>query len=99
MTPQEVLEAAKNLTLVDVRETTEYTGHLGHILNTKLIVLSTLSENLKSIPKDKTIVFICRSGSRSANAATVAKNAGFTNVYNMAGGMLLWNELKLPIEK
>ncbi len=99
VTPQEVLEASKELKLVDVREITEYSGELGHAPATQLIVLSTLPGKISTLPKDKPIVFICRSGGRSAQAAAYAKSEGFSQVYNMIGGMLLWNQLQLPIEK
>lgn len=99
VTPQEVLENIAQLKLVDVREVSEYTGELGHAPQTELMVLSTVPENLETLPKDKPIVFICRSGGRSAQAAAYARQQGFENVYNMAGGMLLWNRLQLPTEK
>ncbi|MEQ1721993.1 MAG: rhodanese-like domain-containing protein [Pseudobdellovibrio sp.] len=101
VTPQEVLEASKQLEhvkLIDVREVSEYTGELGHAPQTELLVLSTLPEKLQSLPKDKTIVFICRSGGRSAQAAAYVKSQGFNQVHNMLGGMLLWKQLQLPTE-
>ncbi len=97
--PQEVLENSKDLTLIDVRETSEYNAELGHVAGTKLVVLSTLPQNIKTIPTEKTVVFICRSGGRSSQAASFAKAHGLTHVYNMQGGMLLWNQLLLPTEK
>lgn len=97
--PQEVFENAQNLTLVDVREPAEYTEELGHIESAIFIVLRTLPENLKKIPTDKPIVFICRSGGRSAQASAFAKEQGLQNAYNMQGGMILWNQLQLPVKK
>ena len=99
VTPQEVHEFSSQLILIDVRETYEYTGELGHVANSKLVVLSTLSENINSIAKDKTVVFICKSGGRSSQAAAYAKAHGFSDIYNMTGGMMLWNTLQLPTEK
>ena len=99
VTPQEVLEASKELKLIDVREVSEYTGVLGHVPNTELMVLSALPNKINTLPKDIPIVFICRSGGRSAQATAFAKSEGFTQVYNMMGGMLLWNQLQLPTEK
>lgn len=99
VTPQEVLENTPHLKLIDVREVSEYTGELGHAPQTELIVLSTIPEKIKTLPQDKPIVFICRSGGRSAQAAAFALQNGFKNVYNMTGGMLLWNQLQLPTEK
>ncbi|AGH96473.1 rhodanese-like domain-containing protein [Pseudobdellovibrio exovorus] len=99
VTPQEVFESTEKVKLVDVREISEFTGELGHAPQSELVVLSTLPEKLKSLPQDKTIVFICRSGGRSAQAAAYAKQQGYQNVHNMLGGMLLWNQLQLPTEK
>lgn len=97
--PQEVLDSAQQLNLIDVREVPEFTSELGHVPGSKLVVLSTIPDNLQSLAGDKPVVFICRSGNRSAQAAYFAKTNGFTNVYNMQGGMLLWNQMQLPIEK
>jgi rhodanese-related sulfurtransferase len=96
---QEVLDHKNQLHLIDVRQPEEYTGELGHIANTKLIVLNTIPEQLNSIPKDKHVVFVCRSGGRSAQACAYALSQGYTNVYNMMGGMLMWNQLQFPTEK
>jgi len=96
--PDEVFAKRENLCLVDVRRPDEYTGELGHAPGTTLITLDTLPANMEKIPKDKTVVFICRSGGRSGNATAMAKDQGFENVYNMKGGMLLWNEMGLETE-
>ena len=99
VTPKEVLDQSSELTLIDVREVLEFTGELGHVPGAQLVVLSSLPEKIKSIPREKTIVFLCRSGGRSAQASSFAKANGFSDVYNMQGGMLLWNQLQLPTEK
>jgi rhodanese-related sulfurtransferase len=98
VTPQEVYEQASELYLVDVREDQEYTGELGHVAETRHVKLATIPEQLTTFPKDKTIVFICRSGGRSAQASMFAIQEGYTKVYNMQGGMILWNQLQLPIQ-
>jgi rhodanese-related sulfurtransferase len=64
----------------------------------RLIVLNNLPGEIDSLPKDEPIVFICRSGARSARATAFVQEHGFMDVYNMKGGMLRWNELKLPTE-
>lgn len=96
---QEVFENAQNLNLIDVRQPEEFTGELGHIAQSKLIVLNTIPENLNAISTDKPTVFICRSGGRSAQACAYALSQGHSHVYNMMGGMLMWNQLMLPTEK
>jgi rhodanese-related sulfurtransferase len=98
VSPQEVNEQANSLHLIDVREESEFVGELGHIPSAKLVILSTIPEKIKTLPTDKPIVFVCRSGGRSAQAASFAMQEGLTNVYNMQGGMLLWNQLQLPVE-
>ncbi len=97
--PGDVLAQKDKLVLIDVRRDDEYYGELGHVAGAKLITLDTLDTRLGEIPKDKEVVFICRSGGRSGRAAYFARENGYTQVYNMKGGMLLWNELALPVEK
>lgn len=96
--PKELWEKRNNVLIVDVRRPDEYTGELGHVPGSKLIVLDVLPEQVSSLPKDKTIVFVCRSGARSARASMLASQEGLTSTYNMKGGMLLWNQLKLEVE-
>lgn len=98
ISPGEVNAKASELTIVDVRGPDEYTGELGHIPNSTLITLDTFMDHIDEIPKEKTVVFICRSGRRSANATAIAKDNGFESAYNMKGGMLLWNEMGLATE-
>ena len=98
VSPQELNQNLKKVHLIDVRQPEEFVGDLGHIPNAELIVLDTLSENLEKIPKDKAVVFVCRSGGRSARAAAYAIENGFKNVFNLKGGMLLWNELHFGTE-
>jgi hydroxyacylglutathione hydrolase len=96
--PREVAKKKDQVVLIDVRQPEEYQGDLGHIPGSKLIALDTLPDHLNDIPKDRTVVFVCRSGSRSARAAAFAMENGFSNVYNLKGGMILWNELHLQTE-
>ncbi len=85
--------------LIDVRMPQEFTDELGHIQNSRLIPLPVFAEHLSELPKDGAIVFVCKSGGRSAQASAFAKMNGFDHTYNMAGGMLKWNELLLPVER
>lgn len=92
-------QSAGSLKLIDVRLPEEYTGELGHIPGSELIVLDTIPDHMDQMPKDQTIVFICRSGARSARATAFLQAQGFQSVYNMKGGMIFWNELGLPTER
>lgn len=97
--PQELQKKASSVKLIDVRQPDEFVGELGHIADSELLVLDTLPDKMSQIPKDQTVVFICRSGGRSARAAAFALSNGYSHVYNLRGGMLLWNELALPTLK
>lgn len=94
------IEAQKRLSefdyLIDVRRPKEYNDELGHINGTKLITLQTdFPEAVKKLPKDKSYLFICRSGGRSTKAAQQALIQGITNVSNLDGGMLAWRKAGL----
>lgn len=51
-----------------------------------------LFQQLRALPKDTALVFHCRSGQRSLDAAAYFVGHGFTNVKSMAGGILAWSE-------
>lgn len=97
--PSEVFEKRGSFKIIDVRRPDEFTGELGHIEGAQLLTLDTLDQTLPKLSKDETYVFVCRSGGRSTRAGQYAESLGFKSVYNMRGGMLLWNELGLAIAK
>lgn len=99
VSPAELNEKLADVKLIDVRQPDEFVGELGHIPGAELIVLDTLPDHISDLPKEQTIVFICRSGARSARAAAFAAMNGISNVYNMQGGMIQWNQLQLPVER
>jgi len=104
ITPEQVSEliTTKRPDLIlDVRNPDEYIGELGHVGGTKLIPLPELSARVGEIRDytNKSVITICKMGGRSAQAAAALNAAGFTNVQSMAGGMVRWNSLKLPVEK
>ena len=88
----------KNALVLDVREQSEYDA--GHVLNSRLIPLGKLKQRTGELEKhkDKPIVVVCRSGSRSATACALLGKQGFTQAYNLAGGVLAWQKAKLPLE-
>ena len=96
--PDWVAENPGRAQVVDVREPDEFTGSLGHIAGAKLIPLGSLLNNMEQISKEKSVVVVCRSGARSAQASVMLKNAGFAKVANLAGGMLRWRAQHLPVE-
>lgn len=90
----------EGIQLVDVRTPDEYDK--GHIKNA--ILIDFFENNFKEIStkkldKKKPVYLYCRSGGRSARAAKMYKEAGFTKVYNLLGGFNAWSAKGLKIEK
>ena len=92
----EKLKSGKRPLVIDVRQPEEYQA--GHIGGAKLIPLGTINERLKELPKDKEIVCVCATGSRSRSAAKKLIKAGYT-VLDMSGGMMNWQKAGLPVKK
>jgi rhodanese-related sulfurtransferase len=81
--------------LVDVRTTEEFAS--GHIAGSVNIVLDTIEARLNDIPRDRPVVLYCRSGNRSAQAATLLAKAGYTNILDL-GGINEWVAQGYPVE-
>ena len=76
----------ENAIIVDVRETDEYdSGHIDGSVNIPVGNISTIDYS-----KDTKIIVYCVSGTRSANAAKELIEMGYTNVYNLDGGLINW---------
>jgi rhodanese-related sulfurtransferase len=82
--------------LLDVREPEEY--RQGHIAGSKLIPLGQLQQRLPELPRDREIICVCHSGSRSSSATRALASAGYSAV-NLRGGMLGWSRAGLPVQK
>lgn len=76
--------------VVDVREPDEYWGELGHLQGSELVPLATLERAASHWDVTQPLVLLCRSGKRSATAATQLERIGFTSVASLRGGMLEW---------
>lgn len=87
--------------ILDVRTEEEYAA--GHIKGSTLLAVQDipkqeLAEKLKEIPKDRKILVYCRSGSRSAKASGVLAENGYSQVYNMQGGIMEWMNAGYEVE-
>lgn len=86
------LDAGQDIHLVDVREPDE---NAAFNIGGKLIPLGKiLSMQLEDIDefKDEELICYCRSGQRSMQACLMLETFGFTNMKNLAGGMLEWQQ-------
>ena len=80
--------------LVDVREKSEWDA--GHAPEATHHPLGGLATSMTHHPQDRTLVVVCRSGSRSARATRMLGKAGFDAV-NLTGGMTAWKAAGLPM--
>lgn len=85
---KKMMDAKEGFQLIDVRERNE--KEIADI-GGELIPMSTIPANVGRISKDKTVVVYCRSGRRSAGVISeLQQKFGFTNLYNLTGGILAW---------
>ena len=78
-------ESSEDFYLLDVRE--KHEKEIADI-GGDLIPLGNLNSQLPSVTKDQKLVVYCRSGGRSAQATRLLTQAGYTDVYNLVGGIL-----------
>jgi sulfur-carrier protein adenylyltransferase/sulfurtransferase len=83
------LDAKEDIFVLDVREPHEY---LIANLGAPQIPVGEVERRIGELAaqKNREVVVHCRSGARSQKAALLLKQAGFTNVSNLAGGILAW---------
>lgn len=93
---QAKLQAKPAPFVLDVRQPDEYNA--GHIAGATLIPLGELNARLNKLPKDREIICVCASGSRSSSATRQLIGAGY-NAVNLRGGMGGWQRAGLPIKK
>ena len=82
---------------LDVRTPIEFAE--GHIEGARLIDFQSgnFENEIAALDKNATYAVYCRSGNRSGQAVKVMQDAGFTNVFNMNGGVIDWDNAGLPL--
>lgn len=86
------IDAGEKLHIIDVREPSEYTEYnigaklipLGKIMGMELDEIDDL--------RNEELIIHCKAGSRSMQACMMLEQAGFTNVVNVTGGMMAWQQ-------
>ena len=82
---------------LDVRTPGEFAE--GYIQGARLIDFQSgnFENEIAALDKNATYAVYCRSGNRSGQAVKVMQDAGFTNVFNMNGGVIDWANAGLPL--
>ncbi len=84
--------------LLDIRESGEWAE--SRIAGAEFRPLSAMNEWWRELPRDRTIVLYCRSGSRSAHATNVLiKRAHYDNVLSLTGGIIAWVKAGFALEQ
>ncbi|MEN3000975.1 MAG: rhodanese-like domain-containing protein [Armatimonadota bacterium] len=82
--------------LLDVRSASEYeAAHIPGALN---IHAGRVLQNLAHIPRDQPVIVHCLSGDRSSIAISALMAHGYTNLFNLTGGILAWQQQGYPLE-
>ena len=96
VTPADVAELIEaGGTVIDVRRDEEFAG--GHLEGARHIEMNELTAHAEEIPRDRPVLFYCRSGNRSAMAADAFQQAGY-DAHNLAGGIEAWAAAGRPLE-
>ena len=86
------MDSGEKINLIDVREPHEYEeANLGGRLFPLGKIQTMQTEELEPL-KDEEVIVHCRSGKRSVMACMILEQLGFTNTYNVEGGILAWQE-------
>ena len=86
-----------NFIILDVRQISEYnTKHIENGVELNYYA-SNFNDILDTLIKDKTYLIHCASGSRSTNTFNSMQTMGFTNLYNMSGGINGWETDGYPV--
>jgi len=84
--------------VVDVRETDE---HVAARLEdgVVLVPMSSFAATFAKLPKDRPLFVMCASGNRSAAATAHLIRNGWTDVSNVAGGIVDWQKAGFPVRR
>ena len=91
---QWVNDATQELRVIDVRQMQEIA--MGTVPKAEALPLHTLPAKVHELSREEKLVIVCRSGARSAQACMFLQQQGFSNVYNLRGGIMGWVQSGFP---
>ena len=89
-----VNDANHTMRVIDVRQMEEIA--MGTVPKAEALPLSTLPARVQEFSREEKLIMVCRSGARSAQACMFLQQQGFTNVFNLRGGMMGWAQSGFP---
>lgn len=100
------IDSGDDILIIDIREPYEY--EIAHIPNAFLVPRGLIESaadpnNRRRVEilcqaRNKTVVLYCDTGGRSTLAANTLQMMGFRHVFNLAGGLKLWDAEDLPLD-
>jgi rhodanese-related sulfurtransferase len=95
---RERMAANNGVRLIDVREDNEWDA--AHAAGAEHLGKGIIERDIEATVPDKAteVILYCGGGFRSALAADVLQNMGYTNVFSMAGGWKAWKDSGAPVE-
>ena len=91
-------EVARGALLIDVREQHEWDA--GRMPDAQLIPMGHIPSRLGDLPRDRKIIFTCRTGNRSGTIKDyMIDEHGYADVHNLLGGIVAWQLEGLPVVK
>ena len=91
-------EVARGALLIDVREQHEWDA--GRMPDAQLIPMGHIPSRLGDLPRDRKIIFTCRTGNRSGTIKDyMIEEHGYADVHNLLGGIVAWQLEGLPVLK
>lgn len=96
MEAKNMMGTRKDLVLVDLREANELKR--GYIPGSRLIPMSAIAKGTQSLPTDKPLLLICAVGGRSYGVGQYFSRKGYSEIYNLKGGISAWKKAGLPLQ-
>jgi sulfur dioxygenase len=95
--PEWLAQRRGDVQILDVRNPSELGGELGHLHDALAIPLDELRARVAEVARDKPVVVVCQTGRRSCLGTVILRKAGIARCASLAGGMVRWQELGLPL--
>ncbi len=95
------LDQGETIVVLDVRSTAEFTGEIGHIPGAINIGIEELPGRIAELEKYRNgqVAIVCHTDKRSAKAANILRQTGFSAITVIRGGMKQWHRNGMPVER